>query len=60
MLFLGSIKYPDPVEFDKFFTTNSGYSNAFTADMDTVYSLTTSNEALYEGMDRLADFFRHP
>jgi hypothetical protein len=60
MLFLGTERFPDPAEFDNFFSENGGYNNAYTADTETVYSFETSNDALYEGMDRLADFFKKP
>jgi protease-3 len=60
MLFLGSKKYPDALEYSNFFTTNSGYSNAFTDNNETVYSFECSHEGFPEALDRTCDFFRSP
>ena len=40
MLFLGTKKYPDEAEYDKFVQSHGGYSNAWTADEATNYRFT--------------------
>ena len=60
MVFLGSKIYTDPQEFDDFFAENGGTNNSYTSNTDTFYSLETSNDDLYEAMDRLADGLCHP
>ena len=60
MLFLGSKKYPNPSEYEKFFTECGGSNNAYTDDHRTVYAFDCSNDGFYEGLDRTSDFFKHP
>lgn len=60
MLFLGSKPYPSPEEYDQFFTKNGGESDACTDDEKTIYKFQTKPEALYEGMQRTAEFFISP
>lgn len=70
MLFLGTEKYPDENEYEAFLNQNGGSSNAYTDMEDTNYyfSVTpfedneegTISEALYGGLDRLAQFFIKP
>lgn len=60
MLFLGTEKYPDPNGFDSFMAENGGFNNAYTAHEATVYFGEFFSDALEEGLDRFADFFRAP
>ena len=60
MLFLGSEKYPDPHEYNNFFTTNGGDNDASTEDEATTYMFQTSNSSFIECMDRTAAFFISP
>mmetsp|Transcript_9171 Transcript_9171/g.19931 ORF Transcript_9171/g.19931 Transcript_9171/m.19931 type:complete len:1268 (+) Transcript_9171:357-4160(+) len=60
MLFLGTKKYPDSSEFDRFVDLNAGSQNAYTGDEVTVYFFTVSQEAAEEGLERFADFFAQP
>jgi len=45
MLFLGTEKYPNYDEYDKFLSQNSGFSNAYTTHLETNYYFDCSNEA---------------
>ena len=60
MLFLGTKKYPNSSEYDEYLTKNSGESNAYTNDLETVYSLKCANEALEGALDRFSQFFVEP
>jgi insulysin len=69
MLFLGTKRYPDEDEYERFLNTHSGFSNAYTDMEDTNYyfSLTTEagspdepSEALTGALDRFAQFFIAP
>jgi len=60
MLFQGSKKYPDESEYMDFMSDHGGYCNAFTTLTDTNFHFKCSNEALEEGLDRMAQFFVLP
>ena len=60
MLFLGSKPYPLPEEYDQFFTKNGGETDACTDDEKTLYKFKTKPLALYEAMQRTAEFFISP
>ncbi|GHE97644.1 insulinase family protein [Thalassotalea profundi] len=60
MLFLGTEKYPDAGEYNKFLKENGGSSNAYTAPEDTNYFFDVKNEAFDEALDRFAQFFIAP
>lgn len=60
MEFLGTKKYSEPSGFDNFIASQSGFSNAFTAEEETVYFASVSQKAASEGLDRFADFFKAP
>ena len=52
MLFLGTKKYPDENDFDKFLSDNGGSSNAYTATDNTNYFFDISPETLNGALDR--------
>ncbi len=52
MLFLGTEKYPDGSQFDKYLNENSGYSNAYTSLILTNYYFDCSNSSFLESLDR--------
>ncbi|CAM3468928.1 insulinase family protein [Parendozoicomonas haliclonae] len=60
MLFLGSEKYPEPNSFDEFLSQHGGFSNAWTADTETIYFFSIQKDALFPALDRLAQFFISP
>ena len=60
VLFLGSKKYPKPLEYEEFFTNQGGASDAFTDDHMTFYGFDCHNEAFYEALDRTVDSIKHP
>jgi insulysin len=60
MLFLGTKKYPDEAEYNKFLAQHGGYSNAYTSDTDTVYFFQVSSAHLLGALDRFAQFFVSP
>ncbi len=60
MLFLGTKKYPDEGEFDRYINNNAGSNNAYTATAETNYGLDIRHEAFAGAVDRLAQFFIAP
>ena len=60
MLFLGSKKYPDPLEYDQCFIKYGGSSDADTGDHETRFMFECSNEGFQEVLDRTSDFFKNP
>ena len=60
MLFLGTGKYPDPGEYDRFITEHGGFSNARTAFAHTTYFFEVDAAHLEGALDRFAQFFITP
>jgi len=60
MLFLGTEKFPKVGSFKDYLNSNSGRSNAYTADDITNYFLQVRHEAFEGAMERFSDFFRAP
>ena len=60
MLFLGTEKYPDPGEYDRFITEHGGFSNARTSFAHTTYFFEVDAEHLEGALDRFAQFFLAP
>ena len=60
MLFLGTQKYPEAGSYQKFVSTNDGYSNAFTAEEVTIYQFEIAPEQLKDALDRFNQFFVKP
>lgn len=60
MLFLGTEKYPDAGEYNKFLEENGGSSNAYTSSEDTNYFFDVKNDAFDGALDRFAQFFIAP
>ena len=60
MLFLGTGKYPDPGEYDRFITEHGGFSNASTAFAHTTYFFEVDAAHLDGALDRFAQFFVSP
>jgi insulysin len=52
MLFLGTIKYPEENDFDKYLAENGGWSNAYTARDHTNYYFDVSPHQLRGALDR--------
>ena len=61
MLFLGSATYPDPNEYNSFFSKHGGFNNAGTASNYTSFQFDIANHSmLYEAIRRTASFFICP
>lgn len=60
MLFLGTEKYPEENEYNKFLSQHGGSSNAFTACDHTNYYFDVSPVFLKDALDRFAQFFLCP
>lgn len=60
MLFLGTEKYPDAAEYERFITEHGGSRNAFTSFEHTNYFFDINAEHLRGGLDRFAQFFIAP
>ncbi|KAF8460600.1 Metalloenzyme, LuxS/M16 peptidase-like protein [Kalaharituber pfeilii] len=60
LLFLGTKKYPEENEYGQFLAAHAGYSNAYTARMETNYYFEVGHEHLYGALDRFAQFFIAP
>lgn len=60
MLFLGSEKYPEEDELNKYLAANGGSTNAFTSSLSTNYHCSVVHTGLYGAVDRLAQFFIAP
>ncbi|CAG2101369.1 unnamed protein product, partial [Medioppia subpectinata] len=60
MLFLGTRKYPDDNDYNKYINSNGGYRNAFTANTNTTYIFDISTNYLSGALDRFSQFFVEP
>ena len=60
VLFLGTEKYPDPDEYDRFISQHGGSSNARTSFAHTVYFFDVDAPHLAGALDRFAQFFIAP
>ena len=60
MLFMGTKKYPDENDYNKFLSSHGGMSNAYTDSEDTVYFFDVNQEHLAGALDRFAQFFIAP
>lgn len=60
MLFLGTKKYPEEDEYNKFLAEHGGDSNAYTASEYTAYYFKVAASHLDGALDRLAQFFISP
>jgi len=60
MLFLGTQKYPDENEYDRFVKDHGGQLNAYTASDHTTYMVSVRNDAFEGALDRFAQFFHAP
>lgn len=60
MLFLGTKKYPEESDFDRFISQHGGITNASTHADHTEYVFSVNTEAFTEALDRFASFFREP
>ena len=60
MLFLGTDKYPDPAEYERYITEHGGTRNAYTSFENTNYFFDVNAPFLPEALDRFAQFFIAP
>jgi len=60
MLFLGTAKYPDPGEYNRFLNEHGGSSNATTSFAHTSYFFDVDAAHLEGALDRFAQFFISP
>ncbi|MEE4277618.1 MAG: insulinase family protein [Halieaceae bacterium] len=60
MLFLGTEKYPDPAEYERFITEHGGSRNAYTSFEHTNYFFDVDAEHFEGALDRFAQFFIAP
>jgi len=60
MLFLGTAKYPDAAEYERYITEHGGNRNAYTSFDHTNYFFDINAEFLPEALDRFAQFFISP
>ncbi|MEO1079789.1 MAG: insulinase family protein [Pseudomonadota bacterium] len=60
MLFLGTEKYPDPAEYERFITEHGGSRNAYTSFEHTNYFFDVDAAHLDGALDRFAQFFIAP
>ncbi|KAI9597576.1 Metalloenzyme, LuxS/M16 peptidase-like protein [Syncephalis fuscata] len=60
MLFLGTDKYPQENEYNRFLTEHGGHSNAYTAQEHTNYYFEVNHPSLEGALDRFARFFIAP
>ena len=60
MLFLGTDKYPDPAEYERYITEHGGTRNAYTSFENTNYFFDINAAYLPEALDRFAQFFIAP
>ena len=60
MLFLGTDKYPDPAEYERYITEHGGRRNAYTSFDHTNYFFDIDTEFLPQALDRFAQFFVAP
>lgn len=60
LLFLGTEKYPQESEYQRYLDEHAGNHNAFTEGDRTVYMFSVSNNGFKEALDRFAQFFIAP
>ena len=60
MLFLGTEKYPDENEYDKFLSQHGGACNAYTDNEHTNFYFDVTPQHLEGALDRFAQFFLAP
>ena len=60
MLFMGTEKYPDVEDFEKFLKKNGGNSNAYTSEDSTNYFFEIQHESFEGALDRFSQFFISP
>lgn len=60
MLFLGTDKYPDPAEYERYITEHGGSRNAYTSFENTNYFFDVNAAYLPEALDRFSQFFVAP
>ena len=60
MLFLGTEKYPDGSEYQKFISKNGGSNNAWTATEHTSFFFDIQHSAFEAALDRFSQFFTAP
>jgi insulysin len=60
MVFLGTEKYPEVADFDRWLGRNGGFNNAYTADDRTHYMFEIRHDAFDGALDRFAQFFITP
>ena len=60
MMFMGTSKYPEVGEYEKYITSYQGYDNAFTADEETCYYFEVNHEGFPGSLDRFAQMFVAP
>jgi hypothetical protein len=57
--FLGTEKYPEVADFDRWLGRNGGFNNAYTADDRTHYMFEIRHDAFDGALDRFAQFLHH-
>lgn len=60
MLFLGTKKYPDPGAYLDYIERAGGGRNAYTAPSQTNYFFEVNSDYIFEGIERMTDFFVDP
>lgn len=60
MLFLGTEKYPDPSEYERYVSEHGGSRNAYTSYAHTNYFFDIDHNHLEPALDRFAQFFTAP
>lgn len=60
MLFMGTKKYPEESEYDRYVTEHGGTSNAFTSDDITAYMFVIDHDYFEGALDRFSNFFKEP
>lgn len=60
MLFLGTEKYPNVGEFQRFISQHGGSNNAWTGTEHTCFFFDISNDTFEQGLDRFSQFFIAP
>tara|TARA_R110001583_G_scaffold2233_29_gene16527 strand:- start:457 stop:3267 length:2811 start_codon:yes stop_codon:yes gene_type:complete len=60
MLFLGTVKYPNSSEYQKFISQHAGSNNAWTATEHTCFYFDIHHQHFDEALDRFSQFFISP
>lgn len=60
MLFLGTKKYPNESEYDRFIKEHGGLTNAMTSNDFTSFMFSVNNDAFDKALDRFSHFFKDP